>query len=259
MIISVINGKGGTGKTTTCVNLAAHLAGAGYRTLVADLDPLAGASVSLGLAWDDMKPSMADLLFDDAPAAGVVRPAPTGGADLIPGDMELVNADLMLAAEDGREDRLAARLAPVAADYDAVFIDCPPSLSLLCINALCASDGFIAPFPAEFLSLEGLVSFMCAVDRIRSGLGVDPQLLGVVFTMTQPARNAHKEIAALVRKEYGERVFNTEIRRDAKLSEAPAAGKTIFEYAPESQGAKNYARLAAEVVGRCGLKKNKAS
>lgn len=250
MIVSVINNKGGTGKTTTAVNLAAALSLDGLRVLVVDLDAQGSASLAMGVRWEELRPSVTDLLFHSADPGSLIRRTGVDGVDLITADMSLSGADLMLASIPGRERRLATVLEPVAATYDIVLCDCPPSLSLMAVNALMASDGYIVPVTPEYLALEGLASLMSAVDILKRRMDLPARLLGILFTMTQPHVAVTRDIVALVRSRYGDRVFETEIRRDVKLGEAPAYSQSIFQWAPSSRGADTYRRLAGEIRRR---------
>lgn len=255
MVVAIVNNKGGTGKTTTAVNLAAGLArNAGRRVLLVDLDAQASASFALGVGWDRRSPSAVDLLFGDFSPAEAARPTAVPGLSLISAEMDLASADLMLADAPDRERRLADALARDAANgpppYDLVVLDCPPALSLVSVNALVAADRFIVPVTPEYLALEGLVNLMAAVDRIRSGLGAAAELLGILFTLVPPGGRAAAEVMALVRERYGDRVFQAEIRRDVRLAEAPAFSQTIFDHAPACRGAEGYAALVREVVRR---------
>lgn len=260
MVIVVINNKGGTGKTTTCVNLSAALANSGYRVLLVDLDSQASASLSLGIKYSDLSPSIADVLFDGVAIKSVIRNTGIQRLDLLTGGMELAHSDLILADVPGRENRLAKSLEPIRDDYDFIFCDCAPSLSMLPVNALVAADRYIVPVTPEYLALEGLITLMEAVERIKKGMDVDVELLGIVFTMINPAKffllnrdlRSQLEIIHLVREYYGEDVFKTVIRRNVKFTEAPSHGASIFGYAPRSSGAKEYAMLADEVLERCG-------
>jgi chromosome partitioning protein len=253
MIVAIINNKGGTGKTTTSVSLSAALADMGYRTLLVDLDSQASASLSLGIAREHLSPSMADLLFqfEYTDLTDIRRSAVINGLDILPGHIDLANTDLILANVVGREKRLSEILQGVKDEYDFIFLDCPPSLSMLSINALVAADGYMVPIVPEYLALEGLIGLMNGVDRMKNGMGIETELLGIVFTLMNPCLNISKEISGIIRDHYGNRVFETEIRRDVKLGEAPAYGKSVFEFAPKSKGAKAYALLAEEFMARC--------
>jgi len=250
MLIAVINNKGGTGKTTTSVSLSAALADRGYQVLLADLDAQASSSLSLGIQWNDLKPSVADVLLGDADIAGIIRMSHIPNLSLMTADMELVNTDLGLANVPGRENRLSECLETIRHAYDFILLDCPPSLSLISVNALLAADGHIVPVTPEYLALEGLISLMDAVEKLEKGMGKSVNLLGIVFTMTQPTLNITRKIIAIVREHYGEKVFQTEIKRDVRLSEAPSFSQSVFDLDPKSQGAKAYAMLTDELI-RC--------
>jgi len=257
VIIAVINNKGGTGKTTTCVNLSAALANSGYRVLVVDLDSQASASLFLGIQWNDLIPSIADVLFKGVAIEEAIRQTTAPHLDLLPGGMELAHADLTLANVSGRENRIAESLEDVRQEYDFIFCDCPPSLSMLSINALVAADGYIVPVTAEYLALEGLVFFLASCEKIKEGMGIHPELIGIAFTMVNPflkaMRKSTREIMGIIRKHYGNEVFKTEIRRDVRINESPSFGRSIFDFAPKSRGARAYAMLAGEVMERCNI------
>jgi chromosome partitioning protein len=255
MNIAMINNKGGTGKTTTCVNVAASLASGGFRVLLVDLDAQASASLSMGIPYHALTPSVADILFDAFPAGKAMRHSPITGLDLLTGGMALASTDLMLADIPGRENKLRDALHDIRRSYDFMFFDCPPSLSMLSINALVASDAYIIPVTAEYLALEGLISMMQAMEEVKKGMDINPPLLGIAFTMVIPGLKSARQIIGLVREEYGEMTFKTEINRNVKLTEAPSFGKSIFQHASRSTGARDYAALAAEIRGRCGAHK----
>lgn len=250
MIIAIINNKGGTGKTTTCIHLAAALGARKKRVLVADLDPQASASMALGLEWRALSPSWVDVLFDDLPPADAVRRGVLPGVDLLPAEMELASFDLAMADAEDRERRIRDRMAPLSSEYDLILCDCPPAMSLLSVNALTAADGFIVPVTPEYLALEGLVSLMDAVDRMRAGIGLGAEFIGIVFTMAGRSLKSGRDIMALVREHYGPLVFDTEIPRNIKLVEAPAFGESVFDTAPKSAGANAYRALAEEFSAR---------
>ena len=254
MILAVINAKGGTAKTTTAVGLAAALAIKGRKTLLIDLDSQASASLSLGVNRTDLSPSVADAILDGRPLKRIVRKTDLDRLDLVSGSEDLANADLVLVGKAGRERQLRAAIEPIRDDYDFMILDCPPSLSLLPVNALVAADAFIIPTPPEYLALEGLVGLMDAVERIHDGIGAKGRLLGIVLTKVDRRRRVTDETVQLIRSHYGSRVFRTEIRVDVRLIEAPGFGKTIFQYDRRSAGAEGYKRLATEVIRRKGRK-----
>lgn len=248
MIMAVINNKGGTGKTTSAVNLAAALVMKGYRTLLVDLDSQASASLSMGIDRTDFAPSIAEAILDGKPLKGVIRKTAVDGYDLVAGSPELVNADLALANVPGRERRLKAAIAPIRAEYDFIILDCPPSLSMLAVNAMVASDAFIIPTTPEYLALEGLVGLMDAVDKIHEGIGDKCRLLGILLTKVDHRRKVTEEIVQIIRDHYRDQVFKTEVGVDVRLIEAPSFGKTIFQYDRRSSGADAYLQLAGEII-----------
>lgn len=252
MILAVINAKGGTAKTTTAVNIAAAFAEKGRKTLLVDLDSQASASLSLGISRADLNPSIADVILDGWRIADVVRETYMDKLHLATGSSELVESDIQLVSQTGRERRLADAIEAVRDRYRYIVLDCPPSLSLIPVNALIAADAYIVPTPPEYLALEGLVGLLSAVNRIQTGIGSTCPLLGIVMTKVDRRRRVTDEIIQLIRKHYGSQVFQTEIKTDVKLIEAPSFGKTIQDYAPRSTGAEAYKRLASEIIRREG-------
>jgi chromosome partitioning protein len=248
--IPVINNKGGVGKTTTTVNLAAGLGRAGRRVLVVDLDSQGSASFALGVDRDDLTPCTAAALFGEEAPADILRPTPTRNVDVMTGALPLADADTRLSSVEGREKRLAAVLSEIEDDYDSILIDCAPSTSLLTINALVAADAFIIPVAPSYLSLEGVISLGEVVKNVRMSLGEAAPVLGVLLTMVQPEREQTESIIGEVREHYGGKVFDTEIERDSALEEAPTHGQSIFDYAPDSRGAAQYEALVGEVRDR---------
>lgn len=249
MILAIINNKGGTGKTTTAVNLSAALTiHHKRRTLLIDLDSQASATLAMGIGRGDFSPSGADAIFKNRALSGIIRKNVVEGMDLITGAPDLANADLILADVPGRERRLLSAIGPVLNDYDFIVIDCPPSVSLLSINAMVAADAFIIPTPPEYLAMEGLVSLMDAVQKIHKGIGDECHLMGILLTKIDRRRRVTDEIIRLIRKHYKDRVFRSEIKTDVRLVEAPSFGKVIFEYSRRSAGADGYRHLAREVI-----------
>ncbi|MDZ4242250.1 MAG: ParA family protein [Candidatus Omnitrophota bacterium] len=245
-IIALVNNKGGVGKTTSAVNLAAGIA-AGKRVLLVDLDAQGSASLSLGLTRGDLSPGSAEVIMEGHP----IRPSSVKGLDILPGSMALASADLALSVIAGREVVLKNVLKPILNDYDFAVLDCPPSLGLLTVNALTAADFFIIPLTPDYLSLEGLVNFMDAVEKIRSGIGGKVAApLGILLTLADYRLNATKEIGQMIRGFHGRLVFKTEIRVNVKLKEAPSFGKSVFDYDNGSSGAEAYRELTKEVLQR---------
>ena len=249
-IIALVNNKGGVGKTTSAVNLAAGLVAAGRRVLLADLDAQGSASLSLGLTRADLSPGSAEVILDGHPIREAIRPTSVKGLDILPGSMALASADLVLSVVKGREVVLKDALTPIRGDYDFTVLDCPPSLGLLTVNALTAADFFIVPVTPDYLSLEGLVNLLDAVERIKKGIGKAAGLLGILLTLADYRLNVTEEIGRMIRGYYGRLVFKTEIRGNVRLKEAPSFGKTIFEYDKGSAGAEAYQELTKEVLQR---------
>ena len=250
-IISIVNNKGGVGKTTSAVNLSAGLSAAGRRVLLVDLDAQGSAGLSLGLSRADLKPGVAEVILNGHPIREAIRPSSVKGLDILPGSMALASADLSLSVITGREVVLKNALKPVLSDYDFAVLDCPPSLGLLTVNALTAADFFIIPLTLDYLALEGLVNFMAAVEKIRAGIGgMVAAPLGILLTLADRRLNVTEEIGKMIRGYYGRLVFKTEIRGNVRLKEAPSFGKTIFDYDKGSAGAEAYRELTKEVLQR---------
>ena len=248
--VPIINNKGGVGKTTTTVNLAAGLGREGHRVLVVDLDSQGSASLALGIERDDLEPSTAAVLFGECEVADAVRPTATRNVNVLPGSLRLADTDTKLSSANGREQRLRERLATIKDDYDTILVDCAPSTSLLTINALVAADAFIIPVAPSYLSLEGVVSLGEVVKNVRMSLGEAAPVLGVLLTMVDRDDQQTRSIIDEVRNHYGGKVFDVEVKRDPAIEEAPTHGQSIFDYAPQSQGAAQYQALVQEVVDR---------
>lgn len=249
--VALVNNKGGVGKTTSAVNLAARIAAGKRRVLLADLDGQGSASLSLGLTRGDLSPGTAEVLLDGLPIREAIRPSSIKGLDVLPGSMALASADVVLSVVTGREVVLKNALTPILADYDFTFLDCPPSLGLLTVNALIAADFFIIPLTPDYLALEGLVNFMDAVEKIRSGIGGKVAApLGILLTLADYRLNVTEEISRMIRGYYGRLVFKTEIRGNVRLKEAPSFGQSIFDYDNRSSGAEAYRKLTKEVLQR---------
>lgn len=199
LILAMVNNKGVVGKTTTSVNLSAELANRGYRVLLIDLDRQGSASLSLGVARSDMKPSAADVLLEGVSIDQVFWQSGIENLDLLSGSMEMANADLILADVQGRENRLEHAIRNIIQEYEFIVVDCPPSLSLLSINALVAADAFMVPLVPQYLALEGLVNLLEAVDRIREGIGTKAELQRLLLTLVDYRTNVAREIVAKIR------------------------------------------------------------
>jgi chromosome partitioning protein len=247
-VTACTNQKGGVGKTTTVINLAAYLALGGTRTLVIDLDPQGNASTGLGA--DRAAGTIYDALIDRVAIADLARPTTIAGLDLVPATPQLAGAEVELVGLTGREHRLAASLAGVDGRYDRVLVDCPPSLGLLTVNALTAADGVLIPVQAEFYAMEGLGNLVNTIRLIRSSLNPRLEIEGVVITMFDRRTRLSSQVADEVRRHLDGAVYDTVVPRSVRLSEAPSHGVPIAIYDPASRGGHAYEALAAEVAAR---------
>jgi chromosome partitioning protein len=250
--IACANQKGGVGKTTTVVNLGSYLALAGEHVLIVDLDPQGNATSGLGLDRNTIERSVYDAVIDGARIHELTIAGPIPGLDVVPSAVALAGAEVELAPVEGRERRLARLLSEIAADYDYILVDCPPSLGLLTVNALTAADSVLIPLQCEYYALEGLTQLLATLDLIRDHLNPSLAVKGVVLTMFDGRTNLSADVASEVRRHLGERVFETVIPRSVRLSEAPSHGLPISRYSPDSPGAVAYAALATELLRRDG-------
>jgi chromosome partitioning protein len=249
-VCAVANQKGGVGKTTTVVNLAAYLAAAGRRVLLIDLDPQANATSALGVDKSRLALSVYDVLLGERPLQEVVRLTERVGLDLVPSAPALAGAEVELAGVDGRAVRLREALEPLAGQYDDVLIDCPPSLGLLTLNALVAARAVLVPVQCEYLALEGLSQLVRTIHMVRDRLNPPLRVVGLVLTMYDVRTQLAQQVAAEVRRYFPAQTFSTVIPRSVRLAEAPSYGRAIIDYDPSSRGAMAYRTLAAEFVAR---------
>ncbi|MDO9066635.1 MAG: AAA family ATPase [Chloroflexota bacterium] len=249
-ILAITNQKGGVGKTTTAINLAACLVERGKRVLLVDTDPQANASSGLGFDKANIRRSVYDALINGMPLEQVVLLTNRVGLDLAPAAGALAGAEVELVSMSRREYRLEQALAPLRSRYDYVLLDCPPSLGLLTLNALVAADGVLVPIQCEYLSLEGLSRLIDTVRLVRESLNPRLRLAGIVMTMFDPRTNLSTQVVQDVAKHFPKEIFKTIVPRSIRLSEAPSYGRTILEYDAGSRGAQAYRALAEELVGR---------
>jgi chromosome partitioning protein len=251
--IAVANQKGGVGKSTTAVNLGAYLALAGARVLVVDLDPQGNASTGLGLDHRQIEPSVYDVLMGDTDAASAIRQTPVRNLDVLPSTIDLAGAEVELVNAFSRETRLRQALGAARFSYDLVFIDCPPSLGLLTVNALAAADELLIPIQCEYYALEGLGQLLRNVDLVRVNLNQALHIGGIVLTMYDGRTRLAEQVVQEVRKHFTDLVYQTIVPRSVRLSEAPGYGVPIALYDPLSRGGIAYRDLALELADRTGL------
>ena len=245
-VIAVANQKGGVGKTTTSVNLAASLGEGDTRVLLVVLDPQGNATMGSGVNKNDLPKNIYDWLIDDAPVAEVVQKT-EGGFDLMPSNTDLTAAEIELLNQEGRELRMRERLVPMLADYDYVVIDCPPSLNILTLNALIAAQGVLIPMQCEYYALEGLTALLETVEGVRASANPDLAIEGLLRTMYDPRNGLTRDVSRQLIEFFGDQVFRTVIPRNVRLAEAPSHGLPAIQYDRQSRGAVAYLALAAEL------------
>jgi chromosome partitioning protein len=254
-VLSISNQKGGVGKTTTAINLATALAAIGERVLILDLDPQGNASTGLGVPRQKRGATVYDVLMGEKPLKDAVMPTALPGLSLVPADADLSGIELELGQASGRSFRLRDALRPLREDtgedrFTYVLIDCPPSLNLLTVNAMSAADAVLVPLQCEFFALEGLTQLMRTVELVRGSLNPSLEIQGVVLTMYDRRNALSEQVASDVRGHFGDKVYQTVIPRNVRVSEAPSFGKPVLIYDLKCAGSQAYLKLARELVGR---------
>ncbi len=249
-VISIVNQKGGVGKTTTAVNLGSFLAAKRKKVLILDLDPQGNATSGYGFDKMELENTVYDLLVNEEDIENVIQHTNVKNVDMCPTNINLAGAEVELVSAISRETILKRALEPVIDEYDYIIIDCPPSLGLLTINALSACEGVIVPIQGEYYALEGLTQLIDTINMIKKKLNPVVGILGVVITMFDSRTQLTKQVVEEVEKYFGDKVFKTHIPRNVRLAEAPSHGKTIGDYDPKSKGAIAYQELAQEVIKR---------
>jgi chromosome partitioning protein len=256
-VIAIVNQKGGVGKTTTAINLASSVAMEGVSTLLIDVDPQANATGGLGLGRDETRLTVYDMLLNNVAARNVLQATEVPNLSLIPGTRNMIGANVELVGAERREFRLREALEPIRNDFRFIFLDCPPALDILTLNALVAADTLLVPMQAEYFALEGISELMATLDRVSASFNPGLALEGVLLTMFDDRTNLSQQVRDNLQDFFKERLFTTTIPRNIRLAEAPSHGKPVALYDARSRGAEAYAALALELMARNGIAKTK--
>ena len=248
-VIAICNQKGGVGKSTTAVNIGAYVALSGKRTLLVDLDPQGNATISSGITRAAIRKHMADVLLRGASMEEVTQASVIDGMSIAPSGAELAGAEMTLEGDESAQT-LRRALEPILPQYDAIWLDCPPSLGVLTVNALTAADGVLVPVQCEYLALEGLNSLLASIQRVKAAFNPSLEIYGILLTMTDPRTSLCHEVMNDVRKFFGDLVFQAAIPRNVRLAECPSFGKPVCAYDPHSSGAVAYAAAAQEMLAK---------